>query len=197
MESHSSILVFIGYEPFSKGYRLWNQSSWTIVISTNITFNESKFPFNKSSPQPVQNPSEIIELLLPTNLLTSKQDSNLLDEQNPDLEGTVPNRDGAAPTITMPTPNLAIAISNAPGNAISLCRSTRLTQGQTRQQINNSWDDVNDDGTIQPCVSLTTEDNTDPPLLHAVLLSNEPASYHKAVKSTHKDEWDNAMQEEM
>jgi hypothetical protein len=121
MESHSSILVFIGYEPFPKGYRLWNQSSRTIVISTDVTFNESKFPFNKSSSQPVQNPSEIIELLLPTDLLTLEQDSNLLDEQNPDLEGTVPNRDGVAPMITMPTPNPAIATSNASGNAIPLC----------------------------------------------------------------------------
>jgi Reverse transcriptase (RNA-dependent DNA polymerase) len=50
---------------------------------------------------------------------------------------------------------------------------------------------------IQPRASLTTEDNTDPPLLHAVLLPDEPASYCKAVKSTHKDEWDNAIQEEM
>jgi hypothetical protein len=120
MELHSSILVFIGYKPFSKGYRLWNQSLQTIVISTDVTFDESEFPFNKSSLQPVQNPSEIIKLLLPTSLLTSKQDSNLLDEQNPDLEGTVPNWDGATPTITTPTPNPAITTSNAPGNAIPL-----------------------------------------------------------------------------
>jgi hypothetical protein len=121
MELHSSILVFIGYEPFLKGYRLWNQSSWTIVISTNVTFDESEFLFNKPSHQPVQNLSEIFELPLPNVLLTSEQDSNLLDEQNPNLEGTVPNQDGAAPTITMPTPDLAIATLNAPGNAIPLC----------------------------------------------------------------------------
>jgi Reverse transcriptase (RNA-dependent DNA polymerase) len=112
----------------------------------------------------------------------------------------VPNEAGlctAAPTITTPTPNPAIATTNAPGNAIPLRRSTHLTRGQTRQQIDNSWDDVNDDGTIQPRASLTAEDNTDPPLLHAVLLPDEPASYREAVKSTHKDEWDDAMQEEM
>jgi hypothetical protein len=66
-----------------------------------------------------------------------------------------------------------------------------------RQRIDNSWDNVNDDGTIQPCASLTAEDNTNPPLLHAVLLPDKPASYREAVKLTHKDEWDDAMQEEM
>jgi Reverse transcriptase (RNA-dependent DNA polymerase) len=50
---------------------------------------------------------------------------------------------------------------------------------------------------IQPCASLTAEDNTDPPLLHAILLPDEPASYCEAIKSTYKDKWDDAMQEEI
>jgi hypothetical protein len=64
-----------------------------------------------------------------------------------------------------------------------------------RQQIDNSWNDVNDDGTIRShnLVTLTAEDNEISPLLHAVLLPDELASYREAVKSTHKDDWDNAM----
>jgi Reverse transcriptase (RNA-dependent DNA polymerase) len=123
----------------------------------------------------------------------------LLDDPNPDLEGNVPNRDDAAPTITTPSPNLAIDASDTPGSAIPLRRSTRITRGQTRQRIDNSWNDVNDDGTIRShnLVTLTAEDNEISPLLHAVLLPDEPASYREAVKSTYKDDWDNAMQEEM
>jgi hypothetical protein len=68
------------------------------------------------------------------------------------------------------------------------------TNKTTDQQLLGN---VNDDGTIQPHASLTTEDNNDPPLLYTILLPDEPASYHEAIKLTHKDKWDNAIQEEM
>ena len=40
-------MTFISYEPGSKGYQFWDKDSWSIVISCNVKFDESKFPYRK------------------------------------------------------------------------------------------------------------------------------------------------------
>ena len=37
-------MVFVGYESGSKGYCLWNPKTRSIVVSGDVTFNESIFP---------------------------------------------------------------------------------------------------------------------------------------------------------
>ena len=37
-------MIFVGYEPGSKAYRLWDPPNHKIVISSDVTFNENKFP---------------------------------------------------------------------------------------------------------------------------------------------------------
>ena len=44
-------MVFIGYEPSSKAYRLWDSANHKVVISSDVTFNETLFPN-----QPVEKP---------------------------------------------------------------------------------------------------------------------------------------------
>jgi transposase InsO family protein len=52
-ESQSSELVFVGYEPYSKGYRLWDKNTRTIKVSTDVRFDESSpFPMNSAPPPP-------------------------------------------------------------------------------------------------------------------------------------------------
>ena len=43
-------MMFIGYEPGSKGYRLWNPTTRAIVLSRDVTFDERSFPAKASSP---------------------------------------------------------------------------------------------------------------------------------------------------
>jgi len=42
-------MTLIGYEPGSKGYRLWNSSTRAIVLSRDVTFDERSFPSKESS----------------------------------------------------------------------------------------------------------------------------------------------------
>ena len=37
-------VVLVGYEPNSKGYRLWDKSTHSIYLSRDVTFDESSFP---------------------------------------------------------------------------------------------------------------------------------------------------------
>ena len=40
-------MIFIGYEPGSKGYQFWDKGSRSVVISRDVKFDESKFPYRK------------------------------------------------------------------------------------------------------------------------------------------------------
>ena len=40
-------MTFIGYEPGSKGYQFWDKDSRSVVISHDVKFDESKFPYRK------------------------------------------------------------------------------------------------------------------------------------------------------
>jgi hypothetical protein len=42
-------MTLIGYEPGSKGYRLWNSSTQAIVLSCDMTFDKRSFPSKESS----------------------------------------------------------------------------------------------------------------------------------------------------
>ena len=40
-------MTFIGYEPGSKGYQFWDKDSRSVLISRDVKFNKSKFPYRK------------------------------------------------------------------------------------------------------------------------------------------------------
>ena len=40
-------MTFIGYEPGSKGYQFWDKDSQSVMISRDVKFDESKFPYRK------------------------------------------------------------------------------------------------------------------------------------------------------
>ena len=44
-------MTLIGYEPGSKGYRLWNTSTRSIVLSRDVTFDERSFPYKEIGPK--------------------------------------------------------------------------------------------------------------------------------------------------
>jgi hypothetical protein len=49
-------MIFVGYEPGSKAYRLWDPRGHKIVISSDVNFDETVFP-NKPEEQPVTPPT--------------------------------------------------------------------------------------------------------------------------------------------
>ena len=53
-------MTLVGYEPGSKGYRLWDYSDRSLVLSRDVTFDERSFPYkeigqrSEAPPQPIQ-----------------------------------------------------------------------------------------------------------------------------------------------
>ena len=47
LDLKSQEMTFIGYEQGSKGYQFWDKDSRSVVISHDVKFNESKFPYRK------------------------------------------------------------------------------------------------------------------------------------------------------
>ena len=37
-------VMFVGYEPGSKGYRLWDKRTRSVCLSRDVTFDKSSFP---------------------------------------------------------------------------------------------------------------------------------------------------------
>ena len=54
----SEDMIFIGYEPGTKGYRFWSRTRRTIVISSTTTFDEFNFPNCPREKQPDKPPPE-------------------------------------------------------------------------------------------------------------------------------------------
>src|SRR5712675_2086098 len=55
--------IFIGYEPDSKGYRLWNKCTRSVILSQDVTFDESvllSLKDSEKSPTKSQNPINIL-----------------------------------------------------------------------------------------------------------------------------------------
>jgi hypothetical protein len=42
-------VTFIGYEPGSKGYQLWDKYTHFVKLSRDVTFDESCFPFQQGA----------------------------------------------------------------------------------------------------------------------------------------------------
>ena len=60
LDPRSIEMTLVGYEPGSKGYRLWNSSTRSIVLSRDVTFDERSFPFKEIGPSPVPPPQPTV-----------------------------------------------------------------------------------------------------------------------------------------
>ena len=44
LDAKATEVMFVGYEPGSKGYWLWDKNTRSIHLSRDVTFDESSFP---------------------------------------------------------------------------------------------------------------------------------------------------------
>ena len=44
LDAKATEVMFVRYEPGSKGYRLWDKNTCSVHLSRDVTFNESSFP---------------------------------------------------------------------------------------------------------------------------------------------------------
>ncbi len=47
LDLRSVEMMLVGYEPGSKGYRLWNSTTRSVVLSHNVTFDKRSFPYKE------------------------------------------------------------------------------------------------------------------------------------------------------
>ena len=59
-------MVHVGYEPGSKAFRPWNPKTRTVIVSTNVRFDETVFPNRPPNPKPTPSPSTIPSPILPS-----------------------------------------------------------------------------------------------------------------------------------
>src|SRR6266403_2104830 len=48
LDPRSVEMTLVGYEPGSKGYRLWNSTTQSVVLSRDVTFDERSFPYKET-----------------------------------------------------------------------------------------------------------------------------------------------------
>ena len=60
-------VTFIGYEPGSKGYRLWDKHTHSIHLSWDVTFDKSSFPHLSSEDQSPHTPQIILPAIVIPN----------------------------------------------------------------------------------------------------------------------------------
>jgi Integrase core domain/gag-polypeptide of LTR copia-type/GAG-pre-integrase domain len=58
LDPRSIEMIFVGYEPGSKGYRFWNSSKRSIVLSRDVTFDERTFPAKLAAGPPAPAPAQ-------------------------------------------------------------------------------------------------------------------------------------------
>ena len=56
-DAKSKLMIFIGYEPGAKAYRLWNPATRSVVISANVQFSEQEFPYRLAISPPIPQPT--------------------------------------------------------------------------------------------------------------------------------------------
>jgi hypothetical protein len=167
--------IFVGYEPGSKAYRVLLDTNKKIVISRDVTFDES-FTSSSTGGESYGNSSA-----------SSVSSDNSDEEDNSDVEdgsaGRAPSNAAGQPAAqAAPAPQAEIQGDinrqdmqqdiNEPEGASAARRSKRPNLGKP----NTEWYKAN---------VASVED------------SDEPQSYEEALKSKNADKWHQAMDEEM
>jgi len=49
LDEKSLVTVLVGFEPGSKGYKLWDRQTRSVKLSRDVTFDESSFPSREDS----------------------------------------------------------------------------------------------------------------------------------------------------
>ncbi|EKM61876.1 uncharacterized protein PHACADRAFT_58680, partial [Phanerochaete carnosa HHB-10118-sp] len=95
LQPKAKVMIFIGYKIGTKGYRFWDPTAWTIVVSRDVTFDESSFPKRDDRPREPgmsQDPLPPVLPDLPNPDLTSPDDFTP-DDHSPDNAHPQPRQD--------------------------------------------------------------------------------------------------------
>ena len=206
----SNPMIFVGYEPGAKAFRLWNPATRSIVISANVRFSEHEFPNQPAvpMPQPTATPvaSSSRNTLPPTDVPLP---ISFFDDEKPKPRLTpvppVPPAPVVQPPPPIPTPSpppLPFSGDLTRPNTPELEPSTppaprRSGRKRKVKPVNRFLSSLALEET-----EGDVERDRDQAYLEAVELyisansSNEPRTYHEAMEGPNSDEWYAAMEEE-
>ena len=207
----SNPMIFVGYEPSAKAFRLWNPATRSIVISANVCFSELEFP-NQPPAQPSHTPAVSSSKTPPPPSEVQLPDS-FFDEIPGSCPTTLPSPPApiTQPTTSTPTqphrpptpplpplpPSNESTRSNTPEPELSTppapCKSGRKHKPVDRYVAGSSGlGSAETEGDLErldeaylKTVELYTSANS----------SNEPTSYREAIASAEAEQWKLAIAE--
>jgi len=101
LDAKAILVTFVGYEPGSKGYWLWDKNTCSIHLSRDVTFDESSFPARDKETSPTPTSQTIIpfypvyvepnmpampQMQAPSPSLTKGSEDNVEDILTPKVE---------------------------------------------------------------------------------------------------------------
>ena len=74
LDAKAKKVMFIGYEPGSKGFQLWDKHTCSINLSWDVTFNKSSFPFlsDQTRSSSTLTPTLIPAIMIPNQIAASQ-----------------------------------------------------------------------------------------------------------------------------
>lgn len=191
-------MIFVGYEPGSKGYRFWDKESRSIVLSRDVRFDENVFPNRSDNLNVPIAPPPIPKPLPAPPFDPLENDFDPPDMPMPNLPpAPVPNPPApAAPEPIIPPAPIAPP-PPVPVPAAPPMRPRRAGAGVNRNLLpGNVYGDrapiaierdlQNGDLNIERVSHL---------LMHAT--THDPRTYREALHLPDRDEWELAMREEL
>src|SRR5712672_41090 len=214
--------IFIGYEPDSKGYRLWNKHTRSVVLSRDVTFDESILPSLKDSEKsPTRSHNPINILPVPVDISTTLPTCALTPTPSDSEEDTVEDLldQTRIPKIERPTtpPASTTTIPVTPKQEHPATMSPPPRPQSTRIEVLPMSSDLHIPGRMgnelqrsKQALILNSRyfnsDNVETPrnhwLGHAELLATtyvgrDLASYTEAIKSVDAKQWNDTCQYEI
>ncbi|PKU64658.1 Retrovirus-related Pol polyprotein from transposon TNT 1-94 [Dendrobium catenatum] len=161
--------VFLGYAETAKGYRCLNTQTHKIIVSRNVKFNESNFPFKNRSEQ-----ASPISDFTPPSLLIPHSISNSTKTSNNSVQLSDVQLTSSQPQIS------SLPIPEPSGNDLNVASVRAPATEHTHHMITRTRT-----GSLKPVTKLN--------LLHVEMNDTDPTTFTEANKHF---EWRRAMAEE-
>src|SRR5258707_4760612 len=226
LDPKSTETTFIGYDPGSKGYRLWDKRTRSVKLSRDVTFDESSFP-SRADVEGIHPPTASIIMNVPTfmpvyaTLATAPpvraasphSDDSDADDVEDLLDPKVEPqsvRPATPPPIAQPPPSTPSPKSEPPN-------SPPPRQSAQRTEVLPPTPELRVPGGMENALRKGTRTRVPNPryfnaenaeieknrrlghaeLLAAAFVGRDPATFAEAMRSENSEEWMNACQYEI
>ena len=206
-------MIFVGYEPGSKAYRLWDPASRSIKVSATVRFDESELPC-KPKPKPLVQPRPVtLPAKAPSTHVTIdywNEDPLLPSSPSPPspscsstpevISSTSAQPPTSSPVHNPSTPSIPIQpepVPDTPRDTQETRRSTRVSKPVTWYEGGSPklWNIQREGETKDEALDRAYQEYIE--LSTISLVPDEPNTYEKAVAADDATLWLDAMETEI